>query len=116
MLSKSPLLQIDELADGRLNGICLEAHHEPDFECLCESFERCDASSMLAGFDARDRRMASAHALGELLLGEPELGGANDGRSNAGRCCLASFAERLDPLCSVPGGSRLASTSVVDYA
>ncbi len=66
------VLRRDEFADGRLNRTGLKTHHEPYFECLCESFERCDARAMLAGLDARDSGVAGAHSVGKLLLGEPD--------------------------------------------
>ena len=68
----------DELAEGRLARPGFEAHHEPDLECLCQAFQRCDARAMLPGLDSRDRGVARAHSVGELLLGELELAPSHD--------------------------------------
>lgn len=45
-------LDRDEFADRRVARAGLEAHHEPDLECLREPFERRDARSVLARLDS----------------------------------------------------------------
>src|SRR5215212_6383376 len=68
----------DELPDGCLGGPSLEAHDEADIEGLGEALKSRDARAVLARLDSRDRGMARPHSIGELLLGEPELGPAHD--------------------------------------
>src|SRR3954462_9564144 len=72
------LLDRDQLADRRVGWPRLEAHDDPHAGRLGQPLERGDARAMLAGLDARDRRVAGAHTLGELFLREPKLGPTHD--------------------------------------
>ncbi len=66
-------LERDEFAYGRLARTRLETHDEPGLERLREPLQRRNGRTVLARLDSRDRGVARAHALGELVLREPEL-------------------------------------------
>jgi hypothetical protein len=66
----------DELAIRSFPRTALESDHEAHLERCCQPPKRLWLGRMLTALHARDRRVARAHPFGELLLGEPELGGS----------------------------------------
>src|SRR5712691_938830 len=68
----SSTLDGDELADGPISASALETNDESQLEGICEPPQGFHACFVLPAFDPRDRRMARAHPLGQLLLSETE--------------------------------------------
>lgn len=72
------LLELHEFLFGTAGGAELEADDSVALESLGEPSEGFGAGAVLAALDSRDHRRGRAHALGEVLLGQPEMSPAHD--------------------------------------